>query len=195
MRKQFSFILILGLIAVVGMGELTALDIKLERWVFGSGGMVGVKNSNNLTMYGLTGQVAIEKIEGTYLGKDFEVNQGFWVPLDATTPVDEPDTYLSGDLVNYPNPFNSSTTIRYTLDGTSNVTLKVYDVVGNLVKILYEGIQDGGQQNIVWDARDAAGYELSSGTYMYELTVHPMQNSGYTAMKPYNFRNIMVIVK
>ena len=156
--------------------------------------MVGAK-SNNLTMSGLTGQIAIEKIRGDFNGNPLEVNQGFWVPLESPTPVDEPNQNLNSDLSNFPNPFNTSTTIRYNIEGTSNVTLKIFDVVGNLVKVLVDGIQDAGQHDLVWDSRNSAGFELSSGTYMYELTVRPLQNTGYQSLKPYNLRNIMVIVK
>jgi hypothetical protein len=72
---------------------------------------------------------------------------------------------------NYPNPFNPSTKIEYTLPVTSNVTLTVYNVLGQEVKRLVNNlVQNSGKYTITWDANDTAGSEvLSSGIYIYQL--------------------------
>jgi len=76
---------------------------------------------------------------------------------------------------NYPNPFNPTTVIRYKLsavDGLrSGVTLKVYNIVGQLVKTLADESQAAGSYSVVWDGRSAKGEEVSSGVYIYRLRV------------------------
>jgi hypothetical protein len=73
-------------------------------------------------------------------------------------------------LQNYPNPFNPSTTITYHLPKTSNVELKIYDVIGNEIATLVNEEKPTGvyeiQLNVAQDSRPA----LSSGIYFYKLT-------------------------
>jgi len=66
---------------------------------------------------------------------------------------------------NYPNPFNPSTTIKFALEETQKAELKVFDVLGNEVASLFNGLADGGK---VYEAEfDATN--LSSGFYIYKL--------------------------
>jgi len=66
---------------------------------------------------------------------------------------------------NYPNPFNPITTIEYSLEARSYVSLRVYNVAGQLEKILVEGIQEMGRYRLGWDGRDSQGRSLASGVY------------------------------
>lgn len=65
---------------------------------------------------------------------------------------------------NYPNPFNPSTTISYKLADNANVSLKVYDILGNEVATLINGFQTTGNYKINFDAS-----KLASGVYFYKL--------------------------
>ncbi len=72
---------------------------------------------------------------------------------------------------NYPNPFNPSTTIRYTLPDRDRegrphrATLKVYNILGELVRTLVDEEQAPGFYRVVWDGKDNLGREVSSGVY------------------------------
>jgi len=66
---------------------------------------------------------------------------------------------------NFPNPFNPSTSIRYSISQTSKVVLKVFDVLGREVQTLVNAAQAPGQYTVVFNARDRA-----SGVYFYQLT-------------------------
>ncbi len=66
---------------------------------------------------------------------------------------------------NYPNPFNPTTSINFTVAQRSNVTLKVYDMLGREVASLVNEVKDQGSYNVNFDAA-----KLASGTYVYKLT-------------------------
>lgn len=65
---------------------------------------------------------------------------------------------------NYPNPFNPSTTIKFTTLTNSNVTLSVYNLLGEKVKTIHNGVLPQGEYAFSMDAGN-----LTSGTYIYEL--------------------------
>lgn len=70
---------------------------------------------------------------------------------------------------NYPNPFNSSTTIRFYLAKQEKVTLKIYNVLGQLTKILVKDTQPIGEHSFVWDGTNDEGIRMASGIFFYTL--------------------------
>jgi hypothetical protein len=69
---------------------------------------------------------------------------------------------------NYPNPFNASTTIRFALPTDSDVSLRIYNVAGQLVKE-YKQHMNTGYRSITWDGTNAKGEVVASGVYFYKL--------------------------
>jgi hypothetical protein len=69
---------------------------------------------------------------------------------------------------NYPNPFNPSTTIKFALPFDSNVKLTIYNVTGQVVKVLTNGMLNAGEHNVVFNF-SGAGVNISSGIYFYTL--------------------------
>jgi len=67
-------------------------------------------------------------------------------------------------LQNFPNPFNPATTISYQLPATSDVNLKIYDILGRQIAILVNEKQDAGYYDVRFDASD-----LPSGVYFYRI--------------------------
>jgi len=90
---------------------------------------------------------------------------------DGVTGVETPKapeaTYLAQ---NYPNPFNPTTRIAFGLSAPGNVSLKIYDAAGRLVRVLIEGARPAGTYAEMWDGRDGRGVGVASGIYFYRLT-------------------------
>jgi hypothetical protein len=126
------------------------------------------------------GEVHIHAGESVFIGPGLTVEQGasFSVGVDPkvppmdhnvyqtfapelnTTPL--PTEYALQD--NYPNPFNPSTTIRYALPMSGQVSLKLYNVLGQEVKVLVDEEQGAGYKTINFSSGD-----LPSGIYIYKL--------------------------
>ena len=72
---------------------------------------------------------------------------------------------------NYPNPFNPSTTIKYSLSKANQVSLEVYNILGQKVRTLVDKRQVAGSHIVKWDGTDDFGSLLSGGVYFYRLKV------------------------
>ena len=81
---------------------------------------------------------------------------------------------------NYPNPFNPSTTIRYSLPVESRVQLTIYNLLGQKVATIVNGVQDVGYQSVLWNAG-----EFASGVYMYRIDAVSASNpeQAYTQIR------------
>ena len=78
---------------------------------------------------------------------------------------------------NYPNPFNPETRIRYRLASSADVTLAVFNPLGQLVRTLATGHRPAGEHVVTWDGRDAKGRPVASGVYVYRLSASAMTQS------------------
>jgi len=70
---------------------------------------------------------------------------------------------------NYPNPFNPTTTIRYFLPKREKVTLEIFNLLGERVKLLADNEEVAGEHAAIWDGTDEKGKTLPSGVYFYRL--------------------------
>ncbi|MBN2070184.1 MAG: T9SS type A sorting domain-containing protein [Candidatus Krumholzibacteriota bacterium] len=70
---------------------------------------------------------------------------------------------------NFPNPFNPVTRIEYGLSAPANVSLKIYDAAGRLVRELVDEGRAAARYAEVWDGRDDAGRQVASGMYFYRI--------------------------
>jgi len=70
---------------------------------------------------------------------------------------------------NFPNPFNPTTTLAFSIKDASNVRLTIYDVAGRQVRELVDEQREPGAYKIVWDGHNDAGQRVSSGVYFFRL--------------------------
>ncbi len=78
-----------------------------------------------------------------------------------------PDNFIL--QANYPNPFNPSTTIKYALPERSDVTISIYNILGQKITTIVNETKPAGEYTTIWDGRDANGRPVASGLYLYQI--------------------------
>ena len=71
---------------------------------------------------------------------------------------------------NYPNPFNPTTTITFSVPTLGQVSVTVYNIIGQEIIRLVDGVVPAGTYQVSWDGRDAFGRAMTSGVYLYRIT-------------------------
>jgi len=79
-------------------------------------------------------------------------------------------------LQNFPNPFNPETTIGYNLAESADVSLHIYNVVGQVVRTLVAEPQSAGRYQVRWNGMDDRGVPVSSGIYFYQVSAGKFQD-------------------
>lgn len=110
---------------------------------------------------------------------DFSGNITFHGPISAAV-TNSPGTYTLEQ--SYPNPFNPETTISFSLKEKGMVSLKIYNLQGQLIRSLIDDEMEPGIHSIIWNAMDDRGMKVAVGVYLYSLKVN-----GFEATKKLNF--------
>lgn len=84
---------------------------------------------------------------------------------------------------NYPNPFNPSTTIRYAIPEQSTVALKIYNLLGQEVAALFNGVQGIGTYDAVWNGQSLSGVQVATGVYFYRLEARTSSGKDFSTIK------------
>ena len=83
----------------------------------------------------------------------------------------------------YPNPFNPTTQIKYGLPQQSHATVTIYNVVGQKVAALFDGVQAAGFHEVTWNGTNAKGTPVASGIYFYKLEAKGENGTQFTNIK------------
>jgi len=86
------------------------------------------------------------------------------------------------ELECYPNPFNVSTVIRYSLPVTGHVRLEMFNLAGQKIASLVDEIQSPGRKSIMWEGLDDRGQPVSSGIYFCKISSHNLTKSEKIAL-------------
>jgi hypothetical protein len=114
---------------------------------------------------GLTGELLT--VSGATLEK-VEAVDNFGRPV-KTTLVNKVIPTAFALYANYPNPFNPTTNISFALPVDSKVSLKLYNVAGQLVRTLVNETMPAGTHTVTWDGNNSNGEKVASGIYFYKL--------------------------
>jgi hypothetical protein len=129
--------------AISQVSDLFSIDVNT-----GAGTMIGSVGLIGLTglAYAETGVVSVEKDENNdAIPAEFVLSQ------------------------NYPNPFNPTTSIEFSIPVNSNVTLIIYNLLGQVVSTLVNEEIGAGNYNVVWNGEDRNGLKVSSSIYLYKM--------------------------
>jgi hypothetical protein len=166
--------------------SLTDPDEISLNWVYDSGEVTGFKVKRmeadafteitrtgplvrNYTDSGLKGSTLY-----TYTVQAYNAagNSNFATPSSAVTGIINGTGDVTSGLSftqNYPNPFSDRTWFHYTLSERSEITLKIYNSLGQMVKQLVNSIREAGSYSISWDGTDQEGRRVSKGVYFCRL--------------------------
>ena len=170
--KKLTIILVLSFFSAgFALQQHAATQIVVPKSVYGNGG--DVLSNSEYRMVGTLGQPFI----GITQNPSNVNSVGFWylATLTVITDVDETSSSVPGEFrlqQNYPNPFNPTTTITYNVREPSHVTLRIYNVAGQLVKTLVDDVvspSPGGLHNVIWYGDTNTGEAAASGVYFYKL--------------------------
>ncbi|MFQ5750916.1 MAG: FlgD immunoglobulin-like domain containing protein [bacterium] len=129
-------------------------------------------NSNNQTAYY---RMQAFDTEGLYSGYTPVESIDFHIMLKSGTVSPPPEDLISKIpdkfelFQNFPNPFNPETTIRFVLPVESEVTVKIFNIQGQLVKKLLKERVEAGYHQVVWDGKNDQGATLPSGLYLLKI--------------------------
>ncbi len=111
---------------------------------------------------------------------------GAWSNLVKVSPVtgvgSDPSAQFGGQRARLlganPNPTSGQASIAYQLAGDGQVSIKVYNLAGQLVRTLVDGRVGSGSHTVVWDGRNDAGREVSAGVYYYRMSSKEYNSTG-----------------
>ncbi len=134
----------------------------------------GAGNSNSPKYYSFTDQPT-GGTSFSYRLKQID-NDGHYKYYDAIT-VTLSSSGKAELMQNSPNPFNPTTAIKFFLPNSSDVTIKIYDMLGREVTTLVNNQTEAGYHIVYWNGRDSYGRDAASGVYLYRLTVENLGGS------------------
>jgi hypothetical protein len=144
-------------------------------------GVIGASNENGQLITintndgtgTVVGDVGIQNIVGL----------GYSINGDPVSVETEDDSNIPADYSlaqNYPNPFNPSTSIEFSVPVNSDVTIKIYNLLGEVVTTLVNEEINTGNHSVVWNGNDNVGNQVASGIYFYEMKANGNDGRSYS---------------
>ncbi|MBI4727467.1 T9SS type A sorting domain-containing protein, partial [candidate division TA06 bacterium] len=139
---------------------------EFKRWLVPnlySDGQIDITIDKQKGEYAVCAVLLIEEYE-----KDCDESKGGGTQTTESKPVTA--TYSYALMQNSPNPCQQSTMINYQLAKPGQVSLKVYNTLGQAVKTLVNKSQNPGPYSVKWDNKDETGRQVTAGIYFYRLS-------------------------
>ena len=161
--KSFLAIFILLCVIAVATGQSDD-GMKSSTYIIRNDGFVSaaeVLSSDTLSIIGKFGTAHFHRMESARfkLGTHVQLLQQYQEPV--------PEDFVLRQ--NFPNPFNQTTTLVYSLPKQSDVEIDVYSIIGRHIVTLLHNEQAAGQYRLQYDGTDGHGAPLPSGVYLLRL--------------------------
>ena len=156
-------------LAAIGMGDNSGLD----RAFFASANYPNIRLSQGhfkSAAAGVPNWLPIQDVFGTATDLAFTLDAD--IEQNITDVPNVIDTRLAKTFAlnqNYPNPFNPETKITFQFPQASQVTLRIFNILGKEIKTLVNEQYQAGKHTVNWDGKDNLGNVVSSGIYFYQL--------------------------
>ena len=163
---------------VDGLGEMYSFTPGDRRFTCSTGPFTMALGDTQEVIIALVGGIGADRLASISVMKHFAkwartLAQGnFEIGFqeeEKPPPEEEPPLQYFYLYQNYPNPFNAGTEIRYDLPVQKNVKLTIYNLLGQVVKVLVDEKQDAKSHVIKWDGTDFRGEKVPSGIYLYRI--------------------------
>jgi len=167
--------------ALISIGEYDIFVAKMDAngnwlWVTQAGGSgsdfgwgIALDDNGNSYVIGYFSETAI--FDSYSMTSSGEVDI-FVAKLFYNTAVDYELANTMSDILNYPNPFNPTTSINFSIQNDSKINLSIYNIKGQMIKSLLNDQITSGEHSIVWNGDDDYNKPVSSGIYFYKLNVN-----------------------
>jgi hypothetical protein len=164
-----------SIVATFGWDPQNRAYYQTNQLNVGEGYWVAVLQECNLLLKA-SGGSSVHKSNQTQLWQSFAGRFGEQPPpppqLDGTgqgAPSLPEDFQLAQ---NYPNPFNSATNVEFTLGRTEQVSVRIFNVNGQMIRSLVSAPVSAGTHRVIWDGRDERGEQAPTGVYVCRLDAH-----------------------
>jgi len=108
-----------------------------------------------------------------YVEVDIQSNNKVTVSINKNDNATFIDNQKENNTIkSYPNPFNTKTQIDFSVYKSANINLSVYNMSGQLIKVLVNENKNTGDYSVYWDATDSAGGNVENGMYLYKFSIN-----------------------
>ena len=178
----YSYAIYFGDLSVITEGWSDIFIAKMNRsgnWIWvESGGSSWSDDGQNLisnsegNVY-LVGNFLDTAYFGDHVISSFDEKDLFVANLSENVSINNNITVIENVIItNYPNPFNPSTTIEFSIENNSHIELLIYNIKGQKIKSLTNKYFTKGSHSAIWHGYDELGDSVSSGVYLYKLNVN-----------------------
>lgn len=186
MERQMRPIYALLLVGILCFAVPSTAQPRLSWSVIGSGGsLVAPAGTGSAAISATIGQTLISP---QVAANSTTIYQGFWVPdvwMLVGVDDDTEDNQVT-QISNYPNPFTLYTNIRFGTPMEGEVKIRVYNLLGELVRTVVAELSVAGAQEVTIYAVDEYGAPLPSGTYLYEVEGTSGSGAPFRSMQSFN---------
>lgn len=145
-------------------------NLQFIQWDFNSDGIVDSYDQNPVWTYEEPGDYTVTLTSSNAYNEDTEIKENYIHVTEGTSANEDIVPTTSQLIGNYPNPFNPTTTISFSVTQTSPfVTLEIFNLKGQKVKQLVNETLPAGSHSVIWNGTNDSGKSVTSGIYFYKM--------------------------